>query len=712
MKNGSTSASEVKRDILWRVYLGYIAVVIVSLVVFGKAFYIQQVQGKYWRSMSDSLHQKIESIDPERGTIYSEDGEMLSTSIPQFDVYIDFGADGLRENSGKRFRENIDSLSYCLSNLFHDKGQDDYRQMLTDGYREMNRYFLLRRKISFREYEQLKNFPLVRLGKNKSGFIADVKSIRLNPYQMLAFRTIGLDRDSFKVGLEMTYDTVLNGTKGSRLVRYIAGGVSVPVNEDDFKIEPENGKDVVTTLDVRIQDIAENALMNMLTGNEADHGCAIVMEVKTGKIKAIANLGRRADGNYWEDFNYALSPTEPGSTFKVATLMALLEDKKADLNTIVNLEGGKWEINRRTVYDAEKHGLYNVNIKKAFEVSSNVGMAKLAYEHYSGNPSQFVNRLFKLNLGKKTGIDLAGERSPTLYRPGSKYWSAVTLPWMAFGYNLLITPMHTAMLYNAIANNGKMLRPQLVSSINNKGLPVKLFATDVVDEKICSEQTIRQIKECLVGVTTEEGGTGYNLFKGSPYVVAGKSGTALVANGNRGYADHIYQSAFAGFFPAENPQYTIVVVIKNKPSAAKYYGAAVAGPVFKEISDRLYTLYVRQGLQQYATTLKPDSTTASYTTSGKAAKQILKKLAIPFSDSSSGKDFVKVNRNLRTTIQSAPVNKKLMPSLAGMNLKDAVTVCENLGLKTNVRGKGRVVIQSLAPGEWINKGKFIDIQLN
>ncbi|MBN9299047.1 MAG: transpeptidase family protein [Filimonas sp.] len=705
---------EVKRDILWRVYLGYIAVVIVFLVILGKAFYIQQVQGKYWRSMSDSLHEKIVEVDAERGTIYSEDGQMLSTSIPQFDIYIDFGADGLREKSGKRFRENVDSLSYSLAALFKDRSEAEYKKILKDGYRDKNRYFSLKKKISFREYQALRKFPLVREGKNKSGFIADTRSIRLNPYQMLAFRTIGLDRDSFKVGLEMTYDSVLRGIKGKRLVRYIGGGVSVPVDEDNYQVESENGKDIVTTIDVHMQDIAENALMKMMVGNEAEHGCAIVMEVKTGKIKAIANLGRRSDGSYWEDFNYALTPTEPGSTFKLATMLAALEDKKVSLNQIVNLEGGTWKVGGETVYDSEQHGLHEATVKKAFEMSSNVGMAKIVSAYYSSSPSLFIQHLKKLSLDTLTGVDLAGERRPVIYKPGSKYWSATTLPWMAFGYNLLVTPLHTAMMYNAVANNGVMLKPYLVTTIREDGKDVKDFQPVVLHEKICSDATLKQLIECLRGVCTE--GTARSLMKNTPYAVAAKTGTALVANGSRGYLDRIYQSSFAGFFPADNPQYTCVVVIKNKPMAKKVYGADVAGPVFKEIADRLYTMYVKQSNATQNNPMRIDSSAYSFIGMRSEVQNVFASLKMPFADSArSGGDMVRLYNRSQTDapiVTSYAVSGRQMPQLSGMGLKDAVYVCENLGLKVNVKGKGKVSGQSIIPGQAIAKGQLINIQLN
>ncbi|MCA6452664.1 MAG: penicillin-binding protein 2, partial [Chitinophagaceae bacterium] len=534
---------DVKRDILWRVYLSYILVVLACVAIFGKAIYIQQVQGSHWRSMSDSLHQKLDEIEAERGTIYSEDGQMLSTSIPQFDLYIDFRVDALREKNGRLFRENLDSLSESLAGLFKDMSAGEYKALLKEGYKNEEGYFPLKKKISFREYEQLRHFPLFKLGRYKSGLIAQEKTIRLNPYQMLAFRTIGLARDSNKVGLEMTYDSILRGRNGKQFVRRIAGGVNVPV-DDTYEIEPETGKDIVSTIDVFIQDVTENALMKMMVKNEAQTGCAIVMEVKTGKIKAIANLGKRSDGSYWEDFNYAISPTEPGSTFKLATMLALLEDKKVSLNQMITLEHGAWKIAGQTVYDSEVHKENDVTVQHAFELSSNVAMAKMAAQHYSSNPNQFLRHLKKMRMDTLTGVDLSGERKPVIYRPGGKFWGPTTLPWMAFGYNLSVSPLQTTVLYNAIANNGKIMRPYLVSAVKEEGILLQEFGPRVIDESVCSSQTLQKLKACLEGVCIS--GTAKELFKGSPYKVAGKTCTALVADGNRGYADKIYQSSFAG----------------------------------------------------------------------------------------------------------------------------------------------------------------------
>lgn len=700
---------EVKKDILWRVYLCYILMVVVCIAIFGKAVYIQQFQGEVLRNMSDSLHQRIEEIEAERGTIYSEDGQMLSTSIPQFDVYIDFAADGLREKSGARFRENVDSLSVCLAALFKDKSASAYKKMLEQGYRKKDRYLLLQKNISYRSYQSLKTFPLVRLGRNKSGFITEDKTIRLNPYKVLAYRTIGLDRENAqKIGLEKTYDTLLKGTTGKRLVRYIAGGVSVPV--DDFQVEPENGKDIVTTLDVFIQEVTENALMKMMVQNEAVNGCAIVMETKTGKIKAIANLGRRPSGVYSEDFNYAISPSEPGSTFKLATMIALLEDKKINLNTLVNLEGGTWQIAGRTVFDSEQHGRRDVTVKQAFELSSNVGMAKLASANYGSAPSQFIRHLKKLRLDTLTGIDITGERKAVIHKPGTKYWSATTLPWMSFGYNITVTPLQTAVLYNAIANNGSMVRPYLLNAVKEEGVIIKQQEPTIIDNQICSKQTLQKVKLCLEGVCTD--GTAKELFKDSPYKVAGKTGTSLVADGVVTYADKVYQTSFAGYFPAENPQYTIVVVIRNKPGAVLHYGATVAGPVFKEIANRLYTNYVKHSNDALKKVIKDSSVFTAIVAKDDVA-HVFKKLNIPYTVGGSVDDWVTVNGSAtKANMTAKSFETKTMPLLKGMGLKDVVVMCETIGLKVLAKGKGKVAAQSINAGETIAKGQIVNIELN
>ncbi|MDP4147852.1 MAG: penicillin-binding protein [Bacteroidota bacterium] len=700
---------EVKRDILWRVYLCFIGMVIISICVLGKAFYIQHVQGAYWRGLSDSLHQKFVELDAERGTIYSEDSSMLSTSIPYFSIYIDFGADGLREKEGKRFKENLDSLSLCLAGLFKDKGPSAYKRELSLGYRHEDRYFLLQSNISFDQYKRLRDFPLVRQGRNKSGFIAEVTNKRLNPFGLLANRTIGLARSNAQnVGLERTYDTLLKGESGKRLVRYIAGGTYIPV--EGYEIEAQSGKDIVTTLDVNIQDIAENALLKGLTDNEATQGTCIVMEVSTGKIKAVANLGRQPDGAYWEDLNYAIRATEPGSTFKLATLMSLLEDKAVALTDKVNIEGGVWKVSGRTVYDSERTDEQNVTVKQAFEHSSNVGMAKLAWAHYGRNPGSFIDHLKQWRFNRLTGIDLAGETAPVIKHPGSRTWSATTLPWMAFGYEVLVSPLQTLQLYNAVANDGKMMQPYLVHSIEESGITVKENKPATVIDKICSDETLGKVKECLEGVCLE--GTAKDVFRNSFYKVAGKTGTALVADRNRGYADHIYQSSFAGYFPADHPKYSCIVVIRNKPFARKFYGAAVAAPVFKELADKLMSanpVPVMPALQR-------DSTPFYYAGPRGEIQQVMKAFDMSYRDSAGNNEWAMLysgrTGQIEPVLNSESLPRMEMPDVRGMGLKDALYLLESRNIRVVPSGRGKVSGQSIAAGTALQKNETVTIRLN
>ncbi len=703
---------DVKRDILWRVYLSYLLVVAVCLAILGKAFYIQQVQGSYWRGLSDSLHQRIAEIPAARGTIYSEDGQMLSTNVPQFDIYIDFRVEPLHEKNGKLFRENIDSLSLALAYLFNDQTAAQYKDQLTKAFETREPNYELKKKIDYRQYLALAKFPLFKVGRYKSGMIAQERNVRLNPYQNMGYRTIGLAREQNSVGLELSYDTVLKGRNGRQLVRAIAGGVTVPVQEGEFEIAPETGKDIVSNIDVFIQEVTTNALNKMMVKNQAQWGVAMVMEVKTGKIKAIANLGKIAEGVYKEDLNYAITPTEPGSTFKLVTLLSALEDGKVNLNSTLDLEGGAWKVVGQTVWDSEQHGKHQATVLESFEESSNVGMAKIAMAHYSNNVDAYYKHLSKLRLDSLSGIDLIGERRPQITKPGSKLYGPTTLPWMAFGYNIAIAPIQTLVLYNAIANNGVMMKPYLVNAIKEEGKVIKTISPTVYNPQLVKPSTVKALQTALEGVCIN--GTAKGLFKNSLYKVAGKTGTALVANGNKGYADKIYQSSFAGYFPAENPQYTIVVIIKNKPHAYPFYGASVAGPVFKEISDRLYSTYIHNKTNTTPAIALKDSQAFQYAISKSSLQAIAKKINLSYQDSSTASNnWVNVNGVGKVAkVAAKTISDSTMPDISGLKLQDALWLCEKKGLQVKCIGKGRVVKQSIAQGSYITKGQPILIELN
>ncbi len=706
---------DVKKDILWRVYLCFLGIIMLGAIILGRAIYIQRVQGAYWKKMSNTQHLKYMDVNAERGTIYSEDGNMLSTSIPVFDVYVDFGADGLTEKNGKRFYANLDSLSLSLAALFKDASVAGYRKLLVTAFKNQDRYYALKKKISFEEYMALRNFPLVKQGRNKSGFIIDVRDNRVNPYVLLGNRTIGLSRGdtSKNVGLERSYDSVLKGQTGSRLMRYMAGAY-VPV--DGAEIEPENGKDIITTIDTYMQDVSENALMKMMVANNSLHGTCIVMETKTGKIKAIANLGRRPNGDYIEDYNYGLGRrTEPGSVFKLATLISLLEDKYVDTSSMVDCEGGIKSFYGLRIKDSHL-GVGLLTVKDAFARSSNVAFAKMADEYYHNQPAKFYNHLHQLRLDIPTGIDIVGAAKPYIKKPTSKYWTKTTLPFMAHGYEELVTPLQLLMLYNAVANNGKMMQPYLVNSINEMGVEIKSFKPKVLLEKICSDETLGKLKDCLLAVVESEHGTGHAL-ESNVYRFAGKTGTAVTAMDNRGYnkGAKIYQSAFMGYFPAQDPQYTIAVVIQNGSESKLAYGGVVSGPVFKEVADKIYAEKIgSESLDNIHNGV--DSGVSRFYGLKTDLDKILNMFSYPSTDSASAGSWrsttlLNNQANLNTAYNiDAPINK--VPDVTGLGLKDALYLLENMGLKVEAKGKGKVTYQSIAQNTDFHKGQSINLQLN
>lgn len=710
---------DVKRDILWRVYLSFIGIVLVSMIVLGRAFYIQRFQGSHWRSMSDSLHQRFVPLDAERGTIYSEDGQMLSISIPTFDIYIDFNADGLREKKGKRFYENLDSFSISLSNYFHDKSPAQYKRELLAGFKKNDRYFPLKKKLSFEQYKDFRDFPLVRMGRNKSGVIVEEKSKRETPFGLLANRTIGLSREfkdeknkarKMNVGLERSYDTVLSGKDGQRLVRYIAGSTAIPV--EGSQTDPENGKDIYTTLDVSFQDITETALAKMLVQSEAPYGSAIVMETRTGKIKAMANLGRTADGNYVENDNYALRATEPGSTIKLATLLSVLEKGTSKIDDMVEVgSAGRMQVGSKIVTDAERSPRSSLTVGECFAHSSNVGMSKLAYKAFAQKPAEFKEYLHRFHLDTRSPIDLANVPKPTMAPLDQKGSAEGNMLWMSFGYGLQVSPLHTLTLYNAIANDGRMMKPYLVSSIQSSGTLVKKFEPVVIDENICKPSVVRDAKKAMEMVVAE--GTARRAFEGMPFAVAGKTGTAHVSDGPIKYDHGVYQATFVGYFPADNPQYTCIVVIRTKPHAASHFGGTLAAPVFREIATKIYTMYVeKKDPSQFVA--KKDSTAYFYAGNTADIRSVYKMMNVSTRDSAGSQPWSTVfsGQDFRPVMRTVPVKDQVMPNVRGMGLKDAVNLLESMGLKVAVKGKGKVSMQSVAPGTRLGKGITVIIELS
>ena len=573
-----------------------------------------------------------------------------------------------------------------------------------------------KRKISYDEKRMMQDFPLVRLGRNKSGFIFETRDKRINPYVLLANRTIGLSRkDSSKnVGLERTYDSLLRGESGQRLMRYTSGAY-MPV--EGAEVDPINGKDIVTTLDTYIQDVAEDELMQMMVGNNSEHGSVIVMEVATGKIKAIANLGKEGEGVYTENLNYGIGKaTEPGSVFKLATLLSLLDDKYVTIDTKVDCEGGAKVFFGLKIKDSHP-GTGTISIKDAFARSSNVAFAKLANQYYQNQPMKWYQHLDRFRLNKLTGIDIvATSGRPTIKSPSSKSWGKTTIPFMAHGYEELVTPLHMLMLYNAVANNGKMMKPYLVNSVKENGIEIQKFVPEVLVDKICSEDAIKQAKECLRAVVDSAHGTGYKILTDSNYSISGKTGTAVSALNNTGYnkGDKIYQSSFIGYFPSENPKYSIAVVIQNNKESKQYYGAVVSGKVFKKISDRIFNHFLSKPNFKKESVL--DTSVHYYYGIKNDMQSIFSGLGIAYADSNESGLWrnASLSGKKATLAESLQLNtaNNIIPNLVGMGLKDALYLLENKGLTATISGKGKVISQSVTAGTVFKKGQKIILMLN
>lgn len=676
--------------------------VVVAIAIVVQIGNVQFVHGDEYRAMADSMRTKRQEIKPTRGSIYSEHHDVLATSFPYFNIYMDAVAP-----SDADFKKNIDSLSISLSRLFKDKTAAQYKQKIMQARKQKKRYVEIHKKVTLPQKQQMENFPLYRLGQNKGGLIAEPIETREYPYGSLAVRTIGYVRDNNRVGLEGTYDTLLRGKSGFAKVKKVAGGSWVRVGEKN-ELDPVDGVDVITTLDINIQDITETALRRALVKNEAKWGTAVVMEVKTGKIKAIANLSQTSDGRYLENFNHAISTkVEPGSTWKLFSLMCLFEDG-IELNDHVDLNYGKYQFADRTMNDSEEHNRTNVTVKTAFALSSNVGISRLAYQMYQKDPQKYTQHLIASGITEKTGIELSGERKPTFkqYPKDKNDWYATTIPWMSVGYELELTPLQLLTYYNGIANNGKMMKPYLVQETQQYGVTLQETEPVVLNEKLCSDATIKKLQECLLAVV--DSGTAKHL-KNDYYQFAGKTGTAkLVENG---IYTHNYLASFAGYFPYDNPKYSIIVMV-NSPSKGVFYGGAVAAPVFREIADKVYSHFIniREPINANDSLfVGVDAQARGYAYD---FRQILSWLHVNegFDDN---EEWVALNAHGKSASHEAiKTYQYTMPDVRGMGLRDAMYLLETSGLKVKVNGAGKVVAQSITPGQAIIEGTYVTIQLN
>lgn len=665
-----------EKHIMSRLYLVAGGLLVFAIAVVVKLVDIQMVKGDVYKAKAVQKTEQMFTIEPNRGNIYADDGSLLAASVAKYEIRFD-------ANTVKTpvWEENIGPLCDSLGKLFN-KPSSHYRQMLRKARANKNGYKLIARNISYLEYARMRKFPMFRLGPNKGGFIEKHKVVREYPLGKMAARSIGYERVDdqgyyTRVGLDGAFGaTFLRGQEGKRLKQKSAGSQWKPVGFENI-IEPKDGQDIVTTINTNIQDIAHHALLGQLEKYQADHGCVVVMETKTGEIKAISNLGRTEEGTYYEKLNYAVGEShEPGSTFKLMSLVAALEDKVVDTSTVVDTEKGRWRVYDRTVKDSKWGGYGKISVSEAFAVSSNTAFAKIIHENYKDRPEQFVNRLMNMGLHEDLKLPIVGEGQPVLRYPGDKGWSGISLAWMSHGYEVAMTPIQTLAFYNAIANDGEMVRPRFLKEARIGGKVIKRFDKEVINPSVCSRETVEKTQQLLKDVVEKDFGTGSGLYSKN-FSMAGKTGTCQKNYVAQDPDKLAYISSFVGYFPADNPKYSCIVVIHEPDKSVGYYGADVSGPVFKSMAQKIYS-----------------------------NSPVVDKVVPKKSITEELEDAYKI---YYTSAQKEHLG---IPNVKGMSGMDAISILENMGIQVEVKGNGKVKSQSIEMGKEIENVKKVVLELS
>jgi cell division protein FtsI (penicillin-binding protein 3) len=650
------------KQILKRFYIVVGIFMLLPLFVGFKLVEIQFLEGDVYRDMAETQVYRKFTIEPNRGNIYDVNMNLLATSVPKYEIRFDAVT-----ATDEDFKENLTPLAKDLSK-FLGQSVTYYQNKLRKARTSKNRYVFIAKNLDYSEYMKIREFPLFNKGAYKGGFIAEQETEREHPLGKVGERTVGYGN----VGLEGAFNDYLKGQKGQRTKQKIAKGQWKPIN-DLYEIEPKDGYDVITTIDINIQDIAHHALLEALERFEADHGSVVVMETKTGEVKAIANLGRSAtSGKYYEKINYAVYEShEPGSTFKLMSLAAALEDRVVDTTTMIDTKGGEIKYFDRVVKDSRIGGYGEINVAKAFEVSSNTAFSQMIYNNYKDKPELFVNRLMNMGLGEKLGLEIKGEGRPNIPHPDDSNWYGTTLPWLSFGYGVSLTPLQTLTFYNAIANDGLKVKPKFIKEVRDKNLLVHDFSEVVYQGSVCSKETAKALQQLMEN--TVKRGTATNIFSEN-YTMAGKTGTCqteywIKSGGNK------YISSFAGYFPADEPKYSCIVVI-NKPNPQKgYYGSTVAAPVFQKIAQKIYK-------------------------------------DTPVIDVVEPMDKAYANEDFQAYFELSQNNKNTMPNLKGMAAMDAIALLENMGLRVQIQGEGKVKEQSIPIGNKVEVNQIVNLFLS
>jgi len=674
--NQIKSMLSTEKSIMNKLYFVSGVMFVFALLVVYKLITIQFVQGAEYRGLAEQRTIKDVKIPANRGNVYSVGGSLLATSVPKYDIRID-----LVTPSNKNYKDFISALSDSLAS-FHGTSSSEFKRKLHLARQNKNRYFLLASNLGYSQYLRFRDFPLLNQGAFKGGLIVEQSTKRDYPMGVIAQRLIGYERfddlgNVTRVGIDGAFgEKYLRGIDGQRRKQKIGKGQWKPI--DDFnQLEPQDGYDVYTTIDVNIQDIAHHALLEQLEKYKADHGTVVVMETKTGEIRAISNLGRNREGLYYERLNYAVGEShEPGSTFKLMALAVALEDKVVDTTSIVDTEKGVLSYYGKKVRDSKRGGYGKISIARAFEVSSNTGIVKAIHRAYKDNPEKFVDGLYRMNLQNSLELPLIGEGLSIIPDPRIKNgrWSGIALEWMAYGYGVSFTPLQTLTFYNAIANGGVMVRPKFLREIKEIDASIETFETEVINPQICSKETVLKLQQLLKNVVQKEHGTGHKLYS-EKFSMAGKTGTCQKDYSNKDQLNYI--SSFSGYFPADNPKYSCIVVIHEPDKSVGYYGADVSGPVFKKIAQKIYT----------------DSP-----------------LIDEVDDVNLKSESVKSDYSQYYVV--AQKYKSVMPDLKGMSAMDAISILENMGLKVQVSGSGRVTSQSVKKGQKIKSQSLIKLKLS
>jgi cell division protein FtsI (penicillin-binding protein 3) len=696
-----------RKVILVRAYIVFALLFVFAISIFITAVKLQLGTDDKFREELSAKNTRVVEIEAMRGNIYADDGSLLATSVPKYDVVFDLRADGL---TTKVFIGKIDSFSMMMSRMFPERSASAWKEHFLKHREKRTRYLKIAKDIGFEQVKAIKKWPIARLGKFKGGIWYEEKGKRMYFMGELAKRTIGYIKDKTAVGLEGAFDTLLRGKNGSQMQQRMSGQTWRPIQVGNNRTAI-NGKDIVTTLDVRIQDIAQYALQKGLEAESADHGCVIVMESKTGAIKAMANLKRGEDGQYYEAQNYAVSEfTEPGSTFKLLSAIALLEDGKVSTTDSVDNSWGKWNWYDMKLEDAVKPKKRYYTLSECLQNSSNVGTSKFVMQHYKKDPKKFTQHALDLGLHIKPKFDIPSSSNPSIATPDQSGWSGTSLPSLSIGYSSKISPLQTLMLYNTIANQGKMMQPYMVKEIRQEGQTLSKIEPLVINENAVSAKTAATLTQMLIQVV--DNGTA-NGIKTDNYKIAGKTGTAWISSGKSGYNGENqkqYQASFAGFFPANNPQYTIVVVVNN-PKSGRYSGSQIAAPIFKNISDRIYSTHIKvqpalqtTSLPEVPGILKGDASKtkwvlneigiSSQLTQDTASKNSHPTLSGQYIDPSKEAHSVK--------LKPMRIQENTLPDLRGMGLRDALKLLSDLGLKASYSGYGKVSDQAPAPNTKIN----------